>query len=121
VEPGGGVPPPPPPAPAQLVIPINPASRTITKNQLRLLRTVNGRTRIVQASGTSWSMRVIDSEFPALDEEIPVAICTMTVPVAFAAMDSLAGLELHEELLGSPLHENVKVPLDPLNGAKLSV
>ncbi len=66
-------------------------------------------------------MRPIELELPALDEETPVAMFTVTVPVAFAAMDSVDGLKLQEELAGKPVHEKVKVPLDPPIGITLSV
>ena len=54
-------------------------------------------------------------------EERPVAICTVTLPVAFAETTSLAGLKVQAELDGSELQAKVKVPLDPLIVARLIV
>lgn len=54
------------------------------------------------------------SAFCSEVEERPVAICTVTLPVAPADTTSLAGLKAQAELDGSELQAKLKVPLDPL-------
>jgi hypothetical protein len=54
----------------------------------------------------------------AVEDARPVAICTVMLPEEFAETVSLAGLNAQEELAGSELHANVKVPLDPLIGVR---
>ena len=61
------------------------------------------------------------SAFCAEVEEIPVAIFTATLPVAFGATLSLAGLKLHAEFAGSEPQAKVNVPLDPFIVARLNV
>lgn len=52
------------------------------------------------------------------EDATPVAICTVTLPEEFAVTASLAGLNVQDELDGSELHAKLKVPLDPLIGAR---
>lgn len=57
--------------------------------------------------------------FCAETDATPVAICTVRLPEEFAATDSVFGLNVHAELAGSELQAKVKVPLEPLIGAKV--
>jgi hypothetical protein len=54
----------------------------------------------------------------AVDDK-PVAICTVTVPVALEDTVSLVGLNLHAELDGSEPQLKVKVAVVPLVVARL--
>jgi hypothetical protein len=50
-----------------------------------------------------------------------VAICTVALPVAFAATASLVGLNVHIAFAGSVPHAKVNVPADPFNGEMATV
>ena len=52
-------------------------------------------------------------------DEMPVAIFTVTLPVAFADTNSLEGLKAHEEFAGSEPQLKVSVPLEPPIVARL--
>lgn len=124
VELEGGAPPPPPPAPAQLVIANEHKKMIVIKSRLRRLRVNASGSR--KRPGAMKSMRDEEdlgarSAFCAEAGERPVAICAVTLPVALAETTSLAGLKVQAELDGSELQAKVKVPLDPLNVARLNV
>jgi hypothetical protein len=74
-----------------------------------------------QMSGSMSYLAFLESTRLALDRLPPVAMLNMTVPVAFAGTDSLPGLKLQEEFVGSEPHANVKVPVDPFRGVSARV
>ena len=89
--------------------------------QLRRRFQASGSPSKAHASGSRWNMVSTESPPLALVEEVPVASSTLTVPEAFAVTSSLGGLKLQDELAGSSLQANVKVPLDPFKGTRLSM
>lgn len=119
----GGAAPPPPPAPAQLNMP-NELMKMAIKSRLRSLR-LNASGRMAKLR-TMTNMRdegawVARSGFFADVEEMPVVICTVALPVAFAETASMDGLKVQAELDGSEPQAKLKVPLDPLIVARLNV
>ena len=119
----GGAPPPPPPAPAQLVTPkelsMSSASNSVPRRRQRIATGTMKRPRPKKmppdANGpAAWPT------FRAEVDARPVAIFTVTLPVAFADTVSFGGLKMHEEFVGSEPQVKVKVPLEPPIVARLS-
>jgi hypothetical protein len=104
----------PPPEEVQLDTPptsiANTASATST---LRRFQSASGTTASPHASG---SIGHADGRTSCAVVEVPVAISTVSLPVEPAATVSPAGLNLHEEYVGSDPHVSVNVPVEPLSG-----
>ena len=103
----------PPPEPEQQVSPPTriASNATITRN-FPLRRKASG-----SSTAPVNTVPIPQPDNPALRAEAaapPVATCTATLPGAFAATVSLAGLKLQVALAGSDPHEYAKVPVEPL-------
>lgn len=118
----GGAPPAPPPAPAQLVRPKELRMRSKSKNVPRCRRRIATGIRmrprptkkLPDANGFGeWPV------FCADVDEMPVAIFTVTLPVALAFTVSFGGLKVQEEFAGSEPQLKLKVPLEPPIVARL--
>ena len=122
VDGGGGDPPDPPPAPAQLVTPANISASTTSRSTLRRRAHANGNSSSPQAIGRMRHLTAPPAgSINCADVACPVAICTVALPVAFAATASLVGLNVHIAFAGSVPHVKVNVPADPFSGDKARV
>jgi len=102
-------------------MPIAPASSANAHRLLFLDLIANGRNRR-ERKGSKRDFRVsLDVGRPAVEEEMPVEMFTVMLPLMLAGTDSLSGLKLQLELAGSALHESVNVPADPFRGVTVSV
>jgi hypothetical protein len=110
----------PPPPPEQLVALV---TRTAKK-----ARSINALRRDLHTSGNISNPHVNGIIFHGLGridsteaDACPVAICTVRLPVVFAATDSLVGLKVHAACTGSVPHAKVNVPADPFAGDSANV
>ena len=112
----------PPPAPAQLARPKELTMRSESKKVPRCRRRIATGTRIRpkptkklrSANGLGeWPVFCVDVD------EMPVAIFTVTLPVALPFTVSFGGLKVQEEFAGSEPQLKVKVPLEPPIVARL--